>query len=245
MIKKTICVSDAVYQHHKNLFDNSQRLTVIHDAVDIQKFTHIPINRAHFRKQWGLKDNELLVGNIAHLNSSKDHVTFLRVARLLRKRKGLNVKFMIVGTGALLSSLQNLARRLHITQDTIFTGFRHDIPHLLNHFDCLLISSRHEGCSSVCLEGMAARVPIVATAVGGIPELLQHNFSAFIAPPGDVERLADYVATTLLNPKNSQHFTLKAFERAQQHFNIESIAQKTLTVYRDVLKTDIDQVGNF
>lgn len=135
-----------------------------------------------------------IVGVVARLQPEKGVAVFVRAAALLKERVP-GVRFVVAGDGPLRPDLARLARQLRVPVS--FLGFRTDGPSLLGEFDVLVVPSFTEGTPLVVLEAASAGVPVVASAVGGIPDQLCHGVDGLLVPPGDHPALADACARLL------------------------------------------------
>jgi glycosyltransferase involved in cell wall biosynthesis len=118
----------------------------------------------------------------------------------------------------------------------IFTGDRRDIAELLAVLDVFVLPSLWEGFSTSILEAMAMKKPVVASPVGGVPELVVHQVSGLLIPPEDPDALADAVIWLLSNPDIASKMGQRGYERVQQYFSIKSVVTKTEAVYDQLLE---------
>jgi len=157
-----------------------KKLGVIDNGIDLSRFLAIP-PRAH---------GEITTfGNVARLDPVKDHANLLRAFSILRKRNP-HVRLRILGDGELRADLEQLAQSLSIADDVRFEGFSLDTAGFLGKIDIYVISSLNEGLPLTLLEAMAAGIPIVATAVGAIPDVLGEAQCGWLCAPADPEGLA-------------------------------------------------------
>ncbi len=169
------------------------RLEVVPNGAALEAMALVPPRGspgAHaLRAQLGIPAGDTVVAIVARLNSVKGHTFFLRAAeRVLREAP--NVTLLVVGDGELDAELRAEARGLELGERVIFTGYREDVPALLQATDILAITSLSEGSPLNLFEAMAAGCSVVATRVGGIPELLEHERTGLIVPPADPEAIA-------------------------------------------------------
>lgn len=160
-----------------------------------------PADRRIARSRVAVHDERFLIGWVGRLTPEKAPEVALRgFARLseVASRVGLELAFM--GDGPERSRLERLARELNVSDSVRFHGLRADAPLLMSAFDVLILSSRTEGTPMVLLEAMAARTPIIATRVGGVPEMLTGR-DALLVPPGDPKLVASALLNVLLNPE--------------------------------------------
>jgi glycosyltransferase involved in cell wall biosynthesis len=156
-------------------------------------------DRDHVRALLGLAPDVELIVVVARLVPAKDHGTMLRAfarVRAVRPR----ARLLLVGYGVLREELEQLARDLGIAGDVVFTGMRSDVTDLLAAGDVAALSSREECAPQALLEAMAVGVPVVATAVGGVPEMVESGSTGLVVPPEDPDALAGAVLGLLEDP---------------------------------------------
>jgi glycosyltransferase involved in cell wall biosynthesis len=175
----------------------ADRLVVVPNGLDTGLYRTDAPRRAHTRAALGMRDDEFLWLSVGRLHDQKDHASLLRaVARLSSSRPTL----AIAGDGPLRGPLEALATALRIDPPIRFLGRRNDVPDLLGAADGLVLSSAWEGSPNVVLEAMAAGVPVVATDVGGVPELVRSGETGFVVPARDPRALADAMRSLMTLP---------------------------------------------
>lgn len=147
-------------------------------------------SRGEFLTQWGFPADVLVVTCVANLREVKGHRYLLEAVALLEKRMP-RLRLLLVGTGELQEELEQLARDLGIRDRVVFAGRRHDVPNCLAASDIFVLPSLSEGTPLSILEAMRAGLPVVATRVGGIPEIVEDGRSAFLVPSGNPQALAE------------------------------------------------------
>lgn len=190
------------------------------------------------RGGFGIPERVPLIGTVAALVDHKDHWTFLEAAaRLVRgdpPTPFAGAHFLIVGDGPLRPGLEARASALGLSGRVHFAGFRDDVPAILPALDVLLFTSKEEGLGSSILEAWACGVPVVATAAGGIPELVQDGETGLLAPVGDAAALARAVERVLSTPSLRAALVAAATSRLAA-FGAGRMAEGVLAVYREVV----------
>ena len=235
-----ICVSDIIMDHMAdNLRADRGRMEVVYNGIDIDEALELIGNsRApdEMRDELGLPRDAPLVGAIGRLTITKGPRYFLdAVAALVKKEPA--ARALIVGDGQLRKELEDHARDLGIRDNVLFTGVRTDVYNILNMLDVYVVSSLYEGFPMGCLEAMAGRVPIVATRVGGIPEMLSHEETALLADSKDAEQLANNMHRMLGDEDLRKRLTEKGFETVTRRFSRHRMLQEILDIYARVLRT--------
>lgn len=206
------------------------KIKVIYNGIDVERFVSL-------KKITKLKDdlsipiNSRVVGIIGKLSSPQKNIPlFLKSARGISSQLP-NVKFLIVGGGKLLDEMKNLSNNLAISDKVYFVGEREDIPDILNLLDVFVLSSYKEGLPNVIMEAMAAGKPVVATDVGGIPELVVDGETGFLVPSNNVEKLSQAVIRLLENPKVAERMGEKGKERISTFFLVDRMVRETENLY--------------
>lgn len=173
-----------------------------------------------------------LVGVIARLAPQKGVTYFIKAADLL---KDYNANFVIIGDGPLRQGLQAETSMLGLQNKIFFTGHRNDIAQILPTLDVLVIPSVTEGLSLVALEGMGAARAIVATKVGGLPEVITDQVNGILVEPKNPEQLAAAIAELITDTEKATILGEAGRRIVEQNFTIEQMTDKTMALYRALL----------
>jgi glycosyltransferase involved in cell wall biosynthesis len=186
---KIIAVSDAVRQDvlATNHFLKDDKVVTIRNSTDFARYAGVSITRSQARKLLGISEEALVFGTVGRLEPTKGQTHLIEAFAKIKKAIS-NARLVIVGTGQLKENLEKRAASLSVADSVIFTGFRSDVPEILRAFDCFVLPSLAEGMPGALLEAMAASRACIASAVGGIPEILTDSIGILIAP-GDVNGL--------------------------------------------------------
>ncbi|MFL5627478.1 MAG: glycosyltransferase family 4 protein [Ktedonobacteraceae bacterium] len=182
----------------------------------------------------------LLVGVAARLQAEKGVVYFLEAAAHILQFMP-DVQFLIIGDGPLQQALRAYAERLGVQGHVHFLGFRLDARELIASLDVLVIPSLSEGTPLVTLEAMNAGVPVVASAVGGIPEQIDHQREGLLVPPGNALALSEAVLYLLQNPLMRKLLGDAGQQRALSQFCFTTMVQETEDVYYTALGWQVDK----
>ena len=179
-------------------------------------------------------DGIMRVGMVARMNSeAKNHRVFLQAAANLASRFP-SVEFVLAGDGPLRAQLEAEAAALGIGDRTMFLGDRRDIPAVMASLDITVVPSDSESLSNVILESMAAGVPVIATNVGGNPELVSDD-RGILVPVRDVDALAAATAQLLSDADHRGRLGENAERFAVEHFSADSITREYETLYEEML----------
>jgi len=206
---------------------------VVHNGADPTKF--MPRCKKECRRELNLPAERtilLFVGNLVGVKG----VEFLLHA--FARLGHVDAMLYLVGDGHLRKALDSLANTLGIRGSTVFVGRRphEEIPLWLSAADCLIMPSLSEGFPTLLPEAMLCRIPIVATDVGGIPELLSHGKNAWMVPRGNVTALARGIETMLSRGDQVENIVIEAQRAASAGYTWAANAERTLAVYRAAIQ---------
>jgi glycosyltransferase involved in cell wall biosynthesis len=172
---------------------------------------------------------------VGRLIEAKDYPTLLRAVRVLRER-GTRFSLRIAGEGPLLDTLRQLTAAEQLDEHVQWLGNRRDVPALMAESDVFVMTSVREGLPMVLLEAMAMAMPIVATAVGGIPAAVSHECEALLAEPANVDALAASLERLLRDPGFARALGERARRRAARDYSIEAAARRHMSCYEGLLQ---------
>lgn len=229
--RRVIAISEAVRQRFALQAGLPlSRIETIVNGVDLQDFG--TLRRDVVRTRLGWPAGARIAIMVAVLRRGKGHEVLLKGLDRIRQAVP-DFRLKLVGDGSERPRLDRLAQQFGDAVE--FLGERRDVPDLLGASDVLVLPSWNEGLGMVLLEAAAASLPVVATNVGGMPEIVEDGRTGFLVPPGDAAALADRVVGLLNDPNAAASMGRAARRRVEQHFSIEVQARRTLALYRDVL----------
>ena len=233
---RLIAVSEDVRRFHvAQTGVSEEKLVIIENGVDIGRFAGLESAGRAIRKELGFDHTALVFGIVGRLTPPKDHSTFLKAAELILQ-KAPQARFLIVGDGPLRKDLALQAQKIGLGEALIFTGLRKDIPAVLAALDVLVFSSLWEGLPVALLEGMSAARPVVATAVGGIPEVVVPDKSAFLVPPGDADALAQACLRLASDSATRRSMGQAGLERVVARYSLDVMIDRTAVLYAKLLQ---------
>jgi len=213
-----------------------EKVEIIPNGINTEKFK-VSVDKIAVKSRYGISPNEKLVLYVGRLVPQKG-VEYLIQAVPMIAGKYPNVKFLIVGEGWLRDYLESLAQSTGQRWRITFTGFipDHEVVALMKSADVLVVPSVYEPFGIVALEGMAAGVPVIASQVGGLSEVIEHDKSGVFVYPRNPESIAWGVGHVLSNPGHAEWLVKNALEKVKNMFSWEAIAIKTVQVYKSVLR---------
>jgi sugar transferase (PEP-CTERM/EpsH1 system associated) len=184
------------------------------------------------------QDETMVVGTVGRMQRVKDQTTLVQAFNHLfhHHREGRKrLRLVMVGDGPLRGEAQNLLRATGVEALAWLPGERNDIPELMRGFDLFVLPSIAEGISNTILEAMASGLPVIATNVGGYPELVVEAETGTLLPPSDPVAMAEAIHSYLKDPAKLERHGQAGRKRAVEHFSIEKMVEGYLRVYDDVL----------
>lgn len=195
------------------------KIRVIHNGVDLSRFCSRG-RGGEIRREFGIPEDAPLVGTVGNFAAEKGYSYFLKAAGRVAERFP-QARFMVVGSGRYETQVRAEARAMPVREKVIFTGSRSDIPDLLDAMDLFALASVSEGFPNVLLEAMAMAKPVVATTVGGIPELIDSGRDGLLVPVRDSGALAEAVVELLRDRRRAWEMGQQAFQKIQSRFYLE------------------------
>lgn len=211
-------------------------LEVIPNGVDTERYREVPPGtRERLRRSLGL-DGEFAWLAVGRFEQAKDYPTMLRAFARVHAAHPAAV-LLLVGRGSLQADTQSLAASLGLDGRVRFVGTREDVPEFMTVADGYVMSSAWEGMPMVLLEAAAAGLPIVATMVGGNPEVVRDGTTGYLVPPRDDEALAGAMLRLMTLPEEERRaMGGRGREEVEQHYGLARVVDRYEAVYREVLR---------
>lgn len=225
-----LCVSSRVRDVLRGDGITASRLVVVPDGIDTARFVPQPDRRLEVRAVWGIPESAWVVGNVSHADPAKGQRHLLEAfARLAAGDPDAHL--LVVGSGKELPALKARAAELGLGPRVTFTAFQRNVPSLLDAMDVFAFPSLSEGLGCAVLEAAASRTPIVATAVGGIPEAIRHEQEGLLVPPADPAALLAALRRMRANPDRAAELAEAARRRAVEDYDVTRMVDRTVAVY--------------
>ena len=224
-----------------------QRITQIYNGVDSVRFHPRQGERPLIGPEGFMTGNALLIGSVGRMAAVKDYPTLVKAfVHLLTERPELEqrLRLVIVGEGAGREQCLNLLRAAGMEKYAWLPGERADVGEILRTFDIFVLPSLGEGISNTILEAMASGLPVIATEVGGNPELVGNDRTGKLVPPGDPVRLAQSLLCYIHDEKLLQAHGQAARAKINAGFSMDAMVKSYLDVYDRVLASKRPSVAN-
>jgi glycosyltransferase involved in cell wall biosynthesis len=206
-----------------------RRIDVLPNCIDLQEF-ETRLSPGEVRRELGLSSRSIVIGALGNLRPEKDLETFLLAARGILDAIP-SAEFLVIGDGPAGDKLKLLADDLHLSDSVRFLGERSDVPDLLATLDILVMSSYSESLPNAILEAMAMGKPVVATNVGGVPELVEEGETGFLVPPRDPKAIADRVLSLCRDSARRLQMGRAARARVESTFAVQNVTARLEGIY--------------
>ncbi len=228
-----VAVSTAIRErmvHNAGVPQN--RIRVIHNGLDLSRFPrpHFPETADDLVSPW----HTPVIGTLGHLSQRKGQRVFLQAVKSLVER-GLDAEFVVLGDGPDRHALRDMAEKLHVTNRVTFTP--QSVSCDINQLFLLVEPLLQEGRGVSVMQAMATGVPVVATGVGGLYDLIEDGKTGVMVPPNDADRLADSIWRLLKNPSERIEMARQAREMIERDFSADRIAAELTSYYEECMAT--------
>jgi L-malate glycosyltransferase len=230
LAKHVVVNSMAVKQLMENEFRiPAERLHVLNNGVDFERFSKPRVDRQALFP--GLASNSTLIVNVANMNTEiKGHAVLIEAAKEICASSP-GVHFAFIGDGPLRRHLENRVRESGLQDRFLFLGRRRDVAEILSCADIFVFPSFAEGLPNSVLEAAAAGLPVIATQVGGIPEIIEHGVTGLLVAPGNTQALVAAVRQFLNNPLFAEMLAQAGQQRVRSKFCFDNAVTQLRMLY--------------
>jgi len=225
-------VSDYLRRETYCRFEIKRDIEVIPNFIDSRRF--VRLNKEHFKRAL-CPNGEKVVVHVSNFRPVKHATEVVEVFHRLRSA-GEHVKLLMVGDGPERATAEHLARDLGVYEDIRFLGKQQPVEEILSIADVFVMPSESETFGLAALEAMACSVPVVASEIGGLPELIEDGVSGYLCPVNDIEAFTDRVRAILANDRALTDMSAAARLRAEE-FDVDRIIPHYEDYYRSVIET--------
>jgi len=234
-----IVVSQALQNEAGTLLQiPEEKITCIYNGIDLPKFSKAPDSEL-IRYRLGITRFKFVVGTVARLIPEKGLQYLIEAASLLQKEPG-KICFVVVGDGPYRAFLEGFAKAKHVQDIIFFTGFRPDVEEILSCFDLFILPSVEEALSMAILEAMAAGIPVIASAVGGVPEVVTRDVGILV-PSANPEKLAESISYLLSHPRLRQKLGENGRERVEKYFSLPEMTGRYHQFYSRLIDPSTEE----
>jgi len=212
------------------------KIIQLYNGVDLTRFQGLRSSHSFQRSLQQLEKNDLVFGTVGRLQAEKDQATLVRAFSELKNQDiTQNIKLVLIGDGPDKNSLEYLVKELGLSPYVIFLGARNDIPELLPQLDVFVLPSKGEGISNTILEAMACGLPVIATNVGGNPELVVEKETGVLVPSNDARKLAEAMKGYVNDSNLTTTHGRAGRARVEELFSMDKMINSYMKVYDSLL----------
>lgn len=230
-----IAISEAIAGVLRDAGVNSRRIRVIYLGIDGERFAHAGSRRPALRDAWGVGPDDLVVITAAVLVPRKGHAVLLDALARLRA-DGVALHWVICGDGPSRADIESRVSERGLRKHVTFTGFSSAVETLLPGADVFVLPSLHEGLGIAAMEAMAAELPVIASRVGGLPEIVVDGETGLLVPAGDATALADAIRRVAADPTWARLAGQRGCARVRAHFTSAAMVEAIEAYYYELLR---------
>lgn len=232
-IKKITCVSDYVLERDKSIIGmDPTKLMRSYPGVCLERFRP-SANATIFRQELNIPKDAFVISSVAHLIKEKGIDYLLKAAKIIVDNHN-DVYFLIVGTGKEENELKALTSELGIVEKVRFLGSRDDSEKILSISEVFVCPSLWlEAFGLTNIEAMACGIPVIASKVGGIPEIIEDNITGILVNTKDSQALADAMERLYSDPELRKSMGQRSLERATEHFDLDRAVNEIISIYKN------------
>ena len=236
LVKWTDFIISNTFASRQSIVNNKmpgKKVRVVYNGIEPGLYD-INDTKEEIKRQLAISQHRVLIGTIGRMMPQKNHTMFIRTAREILQERD-NVHFVLVGDGELRPHIKAQISKYGLEDVFTLTGQRKDIPRLLKAFDIFVLTSLWEGLPNVIMEAMCARLPVVATDVGGVPELINHGENGFLVPPNDTSSMVRAIKRLIDDQELRSRFGLAGRKTIEERFSLDQMCKATSRVYDELL----------
>jgi glycosyltransferase involved in cell wall biosynthesis len=212
----------------------AEKFTVIRLGIPLEERLGDETADLDYRGLYGIPRGSFVVGWVGRMTGVKDTDAVLEILRATRAR-GVDAVLCMVGDGPDRTRLEQVAHDLGIARSTYFVGYQTDVAGYYRLFDAFVLPSVNEGTPVSAIEALASGTPVVATHVGGVPDVVRHGVDGFLVAPGDTEAAADRLAELARDPKLRERFGEAGRVSVCERYSVERLVDDVDRLYRELL----------
>jgi len=213
---------------------DKDKFVVINSGIELNKFKALTLNEnQNLKRELGIPENALIIGTVGRLEPVKGSGFLIEAAKYILSEYP-NTYFLFTGDGYLRQDLEKKASRLGVEDHVIFLGWRKDVAKIISIYDIFALPSLNEGMGRVLAEAMALGRPIVASNIGGIPDLVTHGKNGFLVPPKNPELLAKYIQI-LIEDKEKRQSMGREGKEIVANFSREIMVERITNLYNNIV----------
>jgi len=208
----------------------AEKIEVMRHGIEFESYALPETDRRNFRAGFGFSDNDKVIGMLGRLETDKGPEYFVEAASFIAARWP-EARFIMAGDGSLRKRLEAKVMELGLKKKFVFAGWREDVPGILSTLDILVMPSLNEAVGMAAVEAAAAGVPLIATNVGGVPEMVKDGDTAILVAPREPRAIADIAYLLLSDPEKKKSMAAAGRAWAADNFRAETMVKKLERLY--------------
>lgn len=214
---------------------SDKKMITIHNGIDIEKYEKSNYSRTDTLEELGIQQECFIVGMVARISEQKDPIKFIEIAKEVCSAIE-NAYFVLVGDGELREQVEELIMKYDLKDRVKITGWVDDVNKYISVFDVGILTSKWEGFGLVLTEYMAGKKPIIASNIGGIPELIEDNYNGILVDTNDISKFIKSIIELKDNDTLKSKYVENSSYILNNKFNIKNVVEKHNELYRKLLK---------
>lgn len=218
-----------------------EKILVVNAGIDVEKFNVKQVQINYLKNSLpSIKGNKIIT-IIGRLSEEKGHIYLIRAAEVLKNKGFENLKFIIIGDGPLLSELKQVVKEKNMSKNFVFYGQTNHIPEILQDTDIAVLPALHDNMAYAILEALAMSKPVIATNVGGIPEVITNLETGLLIPPKDHMSLATAIEFLLENETKAIEMAIKGESLIRNDFTLQQHVDSIQHIYTSLYTSSINE----
>lgn len=238
LVTNYICISNSVKESLINRDSiDTKKIKLIYNGIDCSKFKKIYTKQEciDYVGTKFLKKDDIIIGTVGNLRKAKGHIYLIKAIKVLKDKGYKNIKCVLVGDGDLREELEVMVRHLKIENNVLFLGSRSDIDHIIPIFDIFVMPSLWEGFGLAAVEAMVAKIPVIASDVDGLKEVLDDNITGILFEKCNENSLSDKIELLLNNQNLKDEIVKNAYYKAINKFDIiDKVKELEILISKDL-----------
>ncbi|MBI5932761.1 MAG: glycosyltransferase [Chloroflexi bacterium] len=233
---RVISVAEEARQYHLKISGAPEKQNItIYNGIDLTRFAHLDGTRDALRRELGIPSDAEVLTTLAVLRQPKGIQFMIQAMPAVLEARPKAV-YLVAGDGSHRAALEEEARRAGVDRSVIFAGMRSDVPRILAASDVFVLPTLTEALPTVLAEAMACRLPIVASAVGGVPEMVTDGENGKLVQPARPDELSRACVELLSNPALREQMSRRGWEIVNDKFNVKGQVERLKELYRGLIK---------
>ena len=213
----------------------SDAIKVIHNGIELSKYKKLPVDEiSKLRKHYGIADEDIVIGEVANLREMKGHVDIIDAIPIIVE-KYENIKFFFAGADNSNGEIEKYAKQKNVSDHIIFAGYCENVSEILSLFDIFILPSLWEGLPTSIIEAMVMGLPVIASKVGGIPELIDDWENGILIEPKSPQQIASAVLCLLDKREILSEMGEKNIVKAWQNYDVKMRARDYEKIYMELI----------